>query len=101
MCDLAVFCLLCCNNSWFYFPKLKLEEESLQDELSQLQKKEQAAKEAVAKQEKEKERIAAEEERYWREYTRYRRDLLLAEDQYRRSVFLCYPSRICANNLME
>lgn len=63
--------------------EMKLEEESLRDELSQLQVKEKAAREAVAKQEKEKERIAAEEERYWREYTRHRRDLLLAEDQYR------------------
>lgn len=69
---------------------MKLEEESLQVELSQLQKKEQSAKEAVAKQEKEKERIAAEEERYWREYTRHRRDLLLAEDQYRRFVFISF-----------
>lgn len=34
--------------------------------------------------EKEKERIELDEERFWREYNKYSRDLFILEDDYRR-----------------
>ncbi|XP_067007749.1 beclin-1-like protein [Anabrus simplex] len=63
--------------------ELKAEEQRLMEELATLQEKEKVVKEALAEQEREHERLDGEEERYWREYTRHRRDLMLTEDEFR------------------
>lgn len=63
---------------------VRAEEERMILELEALRKEETATKAAIAEQEKEKERLQSEEERYWREYSRHRRDLILAEDECRR-----------------
>lgn len=63
---------------------VKAEEERMIAELEALRKEETATKNAISQQETERERLQSEEERYWREYSRHRRDLILAEDEYRR-----------------
>ncbi|KAL7286880.1 hypothetical protein TKK_0019011 [Trichogramma kaykai] len=62
---------------------VKAEEERMILELKALRKEEEATKSAITEQEKEKERLQSEEERYWREYSRHRRDLIFAEDECR------------------
>ena len=63
---------------------VKDEEERMIHELEALKKEEAATKSAIQQQEKERERLQSEEERYWREYSKHRRDLMLAEDECRR-----------------
>ena len=53
-------------------------------ELEALRKEEIATRNAIAQQERERERLQSEEERYWKEYSKHKRDLILAEDEYRR-----------------
>lgn len=65
---------------------VRAEEERMIKELEALKKEELATKEAISEQEKEREKLHSEEERYWREYARHRRDLILAEDECRRLV---------------
>lgn len=63
---------------------VKSEEERMINELEALRKEEIATRNAIAQQERERERLQSEEERYWREYSKHKRDLILAEDEYRR-----------------
>lgn len=69
---------------------VKAEEERMIQELEALRKEEAATINAIAEQESERERLETEEERYWKEYSRHRRDLILAEEECRRylSFFL-------------
>lgn len=60
---------------------LKSEEEKLITELKELEEEEKKAKELLQHEEQEKERLDREEDRYWREYSHHRRDLMLAEDE--------------------
>jgi beclin 1 len=53
--------------------------------LAALQKAELATKKAIEEQKAEHERLDSEEERYWREYTRHRREQMLTEDELVRS----------------
>ena len=53
-------------------------------DLNALKVQEQEALEALQSQEREQERLVAEEERYWREYSKSRRQLLQTEDEQRR-----------------
>lgn len=62
---------------------LKGEEERLLQELSELSREEDAIKLAVKEQEVEKQRLGNEEEKYWREYTKHRRDVITTEDEFR------------------
>uniref|UniRef100_A0A0C9RFW2 Atg6_1 protein n=1 Tax=Fopius arisanus TaxID=64838 RepID=A0A0C9RFW2_9HYME len=62
---------------------VKAEEERMIQELEALRKEETATRNAIAEQELERERLQSEEKRYWREYSRHRRDLILAEDECR------------------
>ncbi|KAF2881592.1 hypothetical protein ILUMI_24584 [Ignelater luminosus] len=62
---------------------LRNEEERLFVELETMQQEEAATSKAIAEQEAEAQRLAQEEERYWREYTRHRRDVIVTEDEYR------------------
>lgn len=59
----------------------KHEEQRLLDELEALQKEEKETKQEIELQECEKDRLAKEQDIYWREYTRYRKDLMNSEDQ--------------------
>lgn len=60
---------------------LKGEEERLIEELAALKKESDALKTAIKQQEEETERLQTEEQKYWREYTKQRRDLMLADDE--------------------
>ncbi|XP_059475298.1 beclin-1-like protein [Neocloeon triangulifer] len=63
--------------------KLTLEEQQLIQDLESLKKQESEAKAAVEKQQAARLQLEKEEEKYWREYTKHRRDLLLTEDETR------------------
>lgn len=60
------------------------EEDRMIRELEALRKEEIATKNAIVEQERERERLQSEEERYWKEYSKHKRDVLLAEDECRR-----------------
>lgn len=62
---------------------LTTEEEKLLQELATMKKDEITIKNTIKAQEEEKGRLKNEEEKYWREYTKHRRDLIAAEDEYR------------------
>lgn len=57
-------------------------------ELANLQDTENALDCDIKEAEKEKERLIKEEERYWKEYSKHRRDCILIEDKQKRLVFL-------------
>ncbi|XP_043473752.1 beclin-1-like protein [Leptopilina heterotoma] len=59
------------------------EENRIISELEALRNEETYTKSAIRQQEIERERLQSEEERYWREYSKHRRDLMLAEDECR------------------
>uniref|UniRef100_U5EZ51 Putative beclin-like protein n=1 Tax=Corethrella appendiculata TaxID=1370023 RepID=U5EZ51_9DIPT len=62
---------------------LKNDEGRLLKELQALSKEEDALKNAIKTQEIEKQRLENDEEKYWREYTKHRRDLITTEDEFR------------------
>jgi beclin 1 len=62
---------------------LTSEENRLKTDLLNLKKEEDALKEAIATQNNERERLKNEDEKYWREYTKHRRDLITEEDECR------------------
>lgn len=63
--------------------KLVKEEQHLLNELSNLKQEELQLNAAIQEEELEKEKLHAQEECYWREYTKHRRDLMLTEDDKR------------------
>lgn len=62
---------------------LDIEEKRLIDDLAKLKREEDSVKETIKEQEREKERLDVDEEKYRKEYSKYRRDLMLSEDEYR------------------
>ncbi|XP_066587031.1 beclin-1-like protein isoform X2 [Prorops nasuta] len=62
---------------------VKAEEQRLILELEALRKEEKAIQNAISEQQEERRRLQQEEHRYWREYSKHKRDLLLAEDECR------------------
>lgn len=62
---------------------LEDEERRLMADLSKLKREEDAIKSTIKFQEEERERLDGEEEKYRREYTKHRRDLMLTEDEHR------------------
>uniref|UniRef100_A0A0K8TRH3 Putative beclin-like protein n=1 Tax=Tabanus bromius TaxID=304241 RepID=A0A0K8TRH3_TABBR len=62
---------------------LNEEEKRLIDELTKLKREETAVATEIKYQEEEKLRLDAEGERYWREYTKHRRDLMITEEEFR------------------
>lgn len=62
---------------------LKTEEQKLLKELGTLKRDEDSIKEQIRVQEEEKRRLKNEDEKYWREYTKHRKELIAAEDEYR------------------
>jgi beclin len=60
---------------------LTLEEQQLIAELESLKKQEKEAAEAVEKQQGIRDRLEKEEAKYWKEYSKYRRDLMISEDE--------------------
>lgn len=59
------------------------EEDRLLNDLSQLNKEKEAIFHAIKFQEEEKDRLEKEEEKYWREYTKHRQDVMTTEDEFR------------------
>lgn len=59
---------------------MQKEEKELIEELEQLQKEEIEILQRVEEEEQERERLDREENRYWREYSHHRYDLMLAEN---------------------
>lgn len=62
---------------------LEDEEKRLLDELSKLKREEESVKSSIKVQQEEKERLNIDEEKYRKEYSKYRRELMLSEDEYR------------------
>lgn len=62
---------------------LMSEEKKLLTDLESLNKEEKSIKETIKVQEDEKKRLKNEDEKYWREYTKHRKELISAEDEYR------------------
>lgn len=62
---------------------LMTEEKKLLSDLESLNKEENQIKDTIAVQEDEKKRLKNEDEKYWREYTKHRKELISAEDEYR------------------
>lgn len=60
------------------------EEKKLVSELTALQEAENALDADIKAAEKEKERLIKEEEKYWKEYSKHRRDCVLIEDKQKR-----------------
>jgi len=82
--------------------KLNLEEQQLIQELENLKKQEEEAKGAVEKQQTVRAQLEKEEEKYWREYTKHRRDLLLSDDEARSlECQLLYTRFDNSNTLLE
>jgi len=60
------------------------EEKKLMNELSNMQETENALDHDIKEATKEKEKLIREEERLWKEYSKYRRDCVLIEDKEKR-----------------
>lgn len=67
---------------------LKGEEKRLLSELEALKQEEVDTLKAIEKEEEEAERLGKEEDRYWQEYTRHRRDFMQTDDESRRLKLL-------------
>lgn len=84
---------------------MKAEETRLLDELEALQKEEEETLKAIEEQEVVAQKISKEEERYWKEYIRHKRDFIALEDEGRRyklSLFkLCLILKysLCTSNV--
>lgn len=63
---------------------LKSEEQRLIDELRALQEEEAATLTAIDEQHVEAQRLAKEEMRYWKEYTKHRREFMMTDDDAKR-----------------
>lgn len=59
------------------------EEKRLLDELERMKEEESAIVLAIEEQERISQRLTQDEERYWRQYTSHRRDLMATDDEYR------------------
>ena len=66
--------------------KLQLEEASLREELESLKEEQQKAESQLKTQKAEKSKLEKEEQKYWKEYSRHKRQLLIAEDEFRSLV---------------
>lgn len=62
---------------------LKSEEDRLIEELTTLRKESDSLKVAIKVQDAETDRLQSEEQKYWREYTKHRHDLMLVDDEKR------------------
>ncbi len=63
--------------------KLKTEEKDIVQELDQLRKREEEANKELAIQKEERAKLEREEHKYWKEYSRHKRQLLIAEDDFK------------------
>lgn len=63
---------------------LKGEEKRLLGELEALKQEEEETSKAIEEEEIEARRLAKEEDKYWKEYTRHRRDFMQTDDESRR-----------------
>ncbi len=63
--------------------KLKTEEQQLREELTSLKQKESETEQELNAQKEERAKLEGEEQKYWKEYSRHKRQLLVAEDDFR------------------
>lgn len=63
---------------------MKGEEQRLLGELEALKEEEEETLKAIENEEAEAQRLGREEDRYWKEYTRHRRDFMQTDDESRR-----------------
>merc|ERR1712141_506566 len=63
--------------------KLQMEESSLRQELESLKEEQKQAVDQLKSQKAEKNKLEKEEQKYWKEYSRHKRQLLVAEDEFR------------------
>ena len=66
--------------------KLQMEESSLRQELESLKEEQKQAEDQLKSQKAEKNKLEKEEQKYWKEYSRHKRQLLVAEDEFRSLV---------------
>ena len=63
--------------------KLQMEESALREELTNLKEEQDAAESQLFAQKEERKKLEKEELKYWKEYSRHKRQLLIAEDEFR------------------
>ena len=63
--------------------RLSTEESTLRDELGTLKTDQEEAEEQLQAQKEERSKLEKEENKYWKEYSRHKRQLLIAEDDFR------------------
>lgn len=63
---------------------LKNEEQRLLNELEALSQEETETLKSIEIEEAEAERLAVEEDRYWKEYTKHRKDFMQTDDESKR-----------------
>lgn len=73
---------------------LKGEEQRLLGELEALKIEEEETLKAIGEEELEAQRLGKEEDRYWKEYTRHRRDFMQTDDESRRLNRYCFVTYI-------
>uniref|UniRef100_A0A1Y1KUR5 Atg6 BARA domain-containing protein n=1 Tax=Photinus pyralis TaxID=7054 RepID=A0A1Y1KUR5_PHOPY len=88
--DLGKFCRLESDSEDLHLDTLEQElhslhdeEKRLLDELERMKEEESAIVLAIEEQERISQRLTQDEERYWRQYTSHRRDLMATDDEYR------------------
>ena len=63
--------------------RLTAEESNLRDDLESLRKEQKEAQEQLQAQKEERSKLEREEHKYWKAYSRHKRQLLIAEDDFR------------------
>ena len=63
--------------------RLMTDESNLRDELDALKQEQSEAEEQLHAQKEERSKLEKEENKYWKEYSRHKRQLLIAEDDFR------------------
>jgi beclin 1 len=75
---------------------LQTEEKQLKTDLTDLKVKQGEAEGSLQQQLEEKARLERDEQKYWKEYSKHKRDLLIAEDSYRSlDCRLRFGSNLC------
>ena len=73
----------CVNQLEEELKKLQVEETALRSELDTLKKEQTEAEDQLKAQKAERSKLEREEHKYWKEYSRHKRELLMAEDDFR------------------
>ena len=78
-----------------FWNQLHKEETRLSEELKSCEEEERCIKDDITRAEMDKEQIENDEDKFWRQYNKYSRDLFCLEDEYRRQVMLDIFEKHC------